>query len=168
MNLNHVIIAGRVTADLTLRTTPSGQSVASMGVATNRSWTTKDGAKQEEVEFHSVVIWGKQAESATTYLKKGQLVLVEGRLATRAWQDKDGHDRKTTEIIAERVEFGPGVNGAPAARPAMSARPKMEKPELAEEETIPVINLDGDEEDIGRSLTQAFGEDEIKPEEIPF
>jgi single-strand DNA-binding protein len=167
MNANHVFIAGRVTADPVLRATPSGQSVVSMGVATNRTWTSKDGQKQEEVEFHNVVVWGRQAESAAAYLKKGQLVLVEGRLATRAWQDKDGHDRKVTEIIAERVESGPGTSNAKAAATVGTAKPRTEKPELAEEEAVPVINLD-EEEGTGRALTPLFPDDGGTPDEVPF
>lgn len=165
MNLNKAIILGRVTADPALRSTKGGQSVATMSVATNRVWIDKGGQKQEDVEFHNIVTWGKQAEVASMYLKKGQLVLVEGRLATRAWTDKNGHDRKATEIIAERLQFGPSASNAkPAAAPL--GRPKAEKPVLAEEELIP---LEGDEEDTGRNLTSAFGDDEeINPEDIPF
>jgi single-strand DNA-binding protein len=167
MNANHVFILGRVTADPVLRTTPSGQSVVSMGVATNRTWTDKQGQKQEEVEFHNVVVWGKQAEYAATYLKKGQLVLVEGRLATRAWQDKDGHDRKVTEIIAEHVEFGPSVNSGKASAPVGTPKPRTEKTELAAEEAIPVDNLDEDE-GTGRTLTPLFPNEESTEDEVPF
>lgn len=165
MNLNKAIILGRVTADPALRNTPGGQSVATMGVATNRLWTDKSGQKQEDVEFHNIVIWGKQAEAASVYLKKGQLVLVEGRLATRGWDDKDGQKHRATEIIAERLQFGPSTgNAKPAVAPL--GRPQGEKPELAAEERIP---LDGNEEDTGRNLRSAFDDDEeIKPEDIPF
>ena len=115
MNLNKVLIVGRVTADLQLRTTATGQSVSSFGVATNRVWTDKAGAKQEETEFHNVVVWGRQAEIAVKFLTKGSLVLVEGRLQTRSWQDKQGQARKSTEIICERLQLGP--------RPSTSSQP---------------------------------------------
>src|SRR5512141_2709221 len=100
MNLNKVLILGRVTADPQLRTTTSGTSVASFSVATNRVWKGKDG-KQEETEFHNIVAWGRTAEIASQFLKKGAMVYVEGRLQTRSWQDKQGQNRKTTEIICE-------------------------------------------------------------------
>src|SRR5664279_1564577 len=118
MNLNKAIILGRVTADPALKSTKGGQSVATMGVATNRLWTDKSGQKQADVEFHNVVIWGKQAEAASVYLKKGQLVLVEGRLATRGGEDKDSQKHRATEIIAERLQFGPSTGSEkPVAAP---------------------------------------------------
>src|SRR5580704_3516846 len=111
MDLNRVILVGRVTADPQLRTTPGGQSVVTIGVATNRTWTDKSGAKQEEAEFHNVVIWGRQAEVAGQYLTKGAMVLIEGRLQTRSWTDKQGQQRKTTEVLAERMQLGPRAAG---------------------------------------------------------
>jgi len=119
MNLNKVFILGRLTADPQLRATPSGQQVASFGVATNRVWTDRGGQKQESTEFHNVVVWGRQAEIVNQFLKKGSLVLVEGRLQTRSWQDKQGQSRKTTEIIAERIQLGPRSNGAGGREPAV-------------------------------------------------
>ena len=107
MNLNKVFIIGRITADPQLRTTPGGQSVTSFSIATNRTWTGKTGNREEEVEFHNVVAWGKQAEIASQFLTKGSLIFVEGRLQTRSWQDKQGQSRKTTEIICERLQLGP-------------------------------------------------------------
>lgn len=107
MNFNKAIIAGRLTQSIELRSTPSNQSVAQMGLATNRTWTEKDGTKQEQTEFHNIVLWGRTAEVCAQYLKKGDTVLVEGRLQTRNWTDKQGQERKTTEIIADRVEFMP-------------------------------------------------------------
>lgn len=139
MNLNKSFVLGRVTADPQLRTTPSGQKVTSFGVATNRVWFDKAGAKQEEAEFHNVVVWGRQAEIATQFLAKGSLVLVEGRLRTRSWKGQDGQDRKTTEIIAERLQLGPRAAGK-------SAQPQQK-------EAVPTIEI---------------GESEVKPEDIPF
>lgn len=111
MNLNKVFILGRVTADPQLRSTAGGQQVTSFSVATNRVWTDKAGQKQESTEFHNVVVWGRQAEVATQFLIKGSLVLIEGRLQTRNWEDKQGQQRKTTEIIAERLQLGPRPSG---------------------------------------------------------
>jgi len=169
MDLNKVILVGRVTADPQVRTTPGGQSVTTIGVATNRTWTDKAGQKQEQTEFHNVVLWGRTAEIAGQYLTKGAMVLIEGRLQTRSWTDKNGQQRKTTEVMAERMQLGPraanagggGGNwqgggkstgaGAPAA--GTSAQDGGDKDAVPSLDEIPVINLE---------------EDEIKPEEIPF
>ena len=147
MNFNKVIIAGRVTADPQLRSTPTGQHVSSFGVATNRVWYNANREKQESVEFHNIVVWGKQAEVAAKFLKKGGLVLVEGRLQTRSWQDKSGVPRKTTEIIAERLQLGPRPGGAPVGDASVA-------PPVAQnrEPEIPTINVD----------------EEINPEDLPF
>src|SRR5689334_6730581 len=106
MNVNKVLIVGRVTAEPQLRTTPSGTSVATFSVATNRVWNGKEG-KKEETEFHNIVAWGRTAEVASQFLQKGAMVFVEGRLQTRSWQDKQGQQRKTTEIICESLQLGP-------------------------------------------------------------
>jgi single-strand DNA-binding protein len=153
MNLNRVIILGRITAAPQLRTTPGGQSVAPVGVATNRAWTDKNGKKQEDVEFHNVVFWGRQAEIASQFLTKGSYVLVEGRLATRGWTDKNGTERRVTEIIAEKVELPPKSFGAPP-----EAKPVAEKGRGLQEPLpdVPVISIGGDEEDNGRSLERLF------------
>lgn len=155
MDLNKAILVGRVTADVQLRATPGGQSVATVGIATNRTWTDKAGQKQQEVEFHSVVFWGRQAEIAGQYLTKGALCLVEGRIRTREWTDKQGGKRKTTEIMAERLQLGPKHQGSFAGQAATpAARATTRKPQGAPDlDEIPVINLE---------------DDEIKPEDIPF
>jgi len=151
MNLNRVIILGRVTADPQLRSTSNGQSVTTLGVATNRTWTDKADKKQEEVEFHNVVIWGKQAEVASQFLTKGSLVLIEGRLVTRSWEDKDGITRKATEIVCENMQLGPKPGtSAPANEGGRKKAPEW-NPKVEPE--IPSINLD---------------EEEINLEDIPF
>src|SRR3989344_2461846 len=111
MNLNKALIIGRITANPELRKTAGGASVTSFGLATNRVWTDQSGAKREETEFHNVVAWGRTAEIASQYLTKGALALVEGRLQTRTWQDKQGANHKTTEIICERLQLGPKPQG---------------------------------------------------------
>lgn len=107
MNYNKVILIGRLTADPELRTTTSGTPVTSFSVATNRYWTDKNGQRQKDTQFHNVVVWGRQAEVVNQFLNKGSLVMVEGRLQTRTWQGNDGQNRRTTEVVAERVQFGP-------------------------------------------------------------
>ncbi|MEK9173435.1 MAG: single-stranded DNA-binding protein [Patescibacteria group bacterium] len=160
MNLNKVILAGRLTAEPQLRTTPSGQSVASFSVATNRVWNDKNGARQEEVEFHNVVVWGKQAEIASQFMAKGALVMIEGRLRTRSWNDKQGAQRKTTEIICERFQLGPRASQGGGAQRQSGSNPvtpaeNSHKDEPPIEE-IPTIDIDGEIKD------------DIKPEDIPF
>ncbi|MCD6194761.1 single-stranded DNA-binding protein [bacterium] len=100
---NRVIIAGNVTKDPELRTTPSGQSVTSFSVATNRKYKDASGELQETTEFHNVVAWGKLAELCTQLLHKGSGVLIEGRLQTRSWEGQDGVKRQTTEIVTENM-----------------------------------------------------------------
>lgn len=107
MNLNKIFIIGNLTRDVTLRNTPSGKSVANFGVATNRVWVNANGQKQQEVEFHNVVVWGKMAELCNQYLSKGRLVFVEGRIRTRSWVDSNEQKRTSTEIISENISFGP-------------------------------------------------------------
>jgi single-strand DNA-binding protein len=139
MNFNKAIILGNVTATPELRTTKSGQPVTRLGIATNRKWTDKSGTKQEEVEFHNVIVWGKQAEIASQYIVKGSLVLVEGRLKTREWTDKDGAPRRATEIICENFQLGPKPESrttAPATKPAPS---KLERPLHVRPEDAPEL-----------------------------
>ncbi len=111
MNFNRVYILGNLTRDPELRQTPSGQSVATFGVATNSFFTDKSGQRQQRAEFHNIVVWGRQAEIASKFLKKGGLVLIEGRLQTRSWQDNQGQTRKSTEIVCERMQLGPRTGG---------------------------------------------------------
>lgn len=146
MNLNKVFIAGRLTADPDLRTTPSGTNVVSFSVATNRVWRDKSGERREETEFHNVVAWGRQAEVVNQFLKKGSLILVEGRLQTRSWEGKDGQTRKTTEIVAERIQLGPKAGVTPPAA-------KSEGVDEVKKEEMPVIDLDSEN---------------INPEDLPF
>ncbi len=107
MNLNKVFLIGNLTRDVNLRTTPSGQSVADFGLATNRVWVDANGQKQQEAEFHNIVVWGKMAELCSQYLAKGRMVFIEGRIRTHSWQDADNQKRYKTEIIAENIQFGP-------------------------------------------------------------
>ena len=115
-SVNKVILVGNLGADPELKYTPSNRPVCNLSVATNEVWKDKAGQKQERVEWHRVNVWGDQAELCSKYLAKGRMVYVEGRIQTRKWQDKEGKDRYTTEVVADRVVFlggqGPGAEGA--------------------------------------------------------
>lgn len=151
MNLNKVIIVGRVTSDPELRTTASGTHVASFSIATNRNWTDKDGQKKEDTEFHNIVAWGRQADVVSQFSKKGSLLLIEGRLQTRSWEGKDGQQRRTTEIVAERVQLGPKPQGTGDNAPKTEEASSSDEAKNAKD--MPVIELDSDD---------------IKPEDLPF
>lgn len=103
-SLNKVLLIGNLTRDPELRYTPQGTAVATMSIATNRSWTNaENGEKTEQVEFHRIVAWAKLAEICGQFLKKGKKIYVEGRLQTRDWTTKDGQKRQTTEIVMESM-----------------------------------------------------------------
>lgn len=113
MNLNKVFLIGRLAADPEMRTTPTGQSVVTLRIATNRVWNNRTtNEKQEQTEFHTVIAWGRLAEIAQKYLLKGQLAFFEGRLQTRNWQGADGVKRYRTEIVAENLQLGPKSAGS--------------------------------------------------------
>ncbi|MEK7066158.1 MAG: single-stranded DNA-binding protein, partial [Patescibacteria group bacterium] len=111
MYFNKAIIIGNLTRDPEMRSMPSGAKVVTLGVATDRVWKDKTGNKQQATEYHNVVVFGKQAETSAQYLKKGQTVLVEGRIQTRSWDGADGVKKYKTEIVADRVQFGPKSAG---------------------------------------------------------
>ena len=152
MNLNKVFILGNLTRDPELRQTPSGQSVCSFGVATNSFFQDKSGQRQQKTEFHNIVVWGRQAEIANQFLKKGGSVLIEGRLQTRSWQDKQGVTHRTTEIISERLQLGPRGTGGGGSSFERNT-PKEEGTDSSGKEELPEIRID---------------EEDIKPEDIPF
>ncbi len=105
MNVNKSMICGRLTVQPQMKSTPSGKSVVSFGLAINRTWSDSAGKKQQSVEFVNVVFWGKNAEVLSQYAVKGQVIFVEGRIATRTY-DKNGEKRYITEIVGERFQFG--------------------------------------------------------------
>lgn len=146
MNLNKVILIGRLTRDPETRALPSGQSLTSFGMATDRFYTDKTGQKQQQTEFHNIVSFGRLAEIASQYLTKGSLVLIEGRLQTRGWKDSSGNQRSRTEIITERIQLGPRSAGKTAPseeKPAASTGDKVPT------EEIPIIE-EGEEIDISK------------------
>jgi single-strand DNA-binding protein len=164
MNLNKVQLIGRLTRDVELRTTPSGQTVATVGLATNRTWNDKSGQKQEKSEFHNIVMWGRLAEIAGQYLSKGQEAYFEGRLETRTYTGKDGVERRATEIVAENMQMGSrpqGGGGGNYNRPTQAAAPQANRVATAQAaaapvaEEIPTINLDEES-------------DEVRLEDVPF
>lgn len=104
-SVNKVILVGNLGSDPELKYTPSNRPVCNLSIATNEVWKDKSGQKQERVEWHRVNVWGDQAEHCSKYLAKGRMVYVEGRLQTRKWQDKEGKDRYSTEVVADRVVF---------------------------------------------------------------
>jgi len=114
MSVNKVILVGNLGQNPELKYTPSGQAVCNLSIATNESWTGKDGTKQEKTEWHRLVLFGKLAELAGQYLQKGRQVYTEGKLQTRSWQDKDGQTKYTTEIVASTLQFLGGNAGAGA------------------------------------------------------
>lgn len=149
-SLNRATILGNLTRDPEVRQTPSGQSVCTFAVATNRTWNDASGTKQEATEFHNVVAWGKLAEICGQYLAKGRKVYVEGRLQTRDWDGQDGIKRYRTEIISENLiildRAGSAVPGTSATSSSGFVPPK---PTPSDDRPL---NLD----------------DEINVEDIPF
>ena len=136
-NLNKVMLIGRLGKDPEVRYTKDGTAVANLRIATSEQWTDKAGEKQERTEWHTVTLWGRQAEVAQQYLGKGRLVYVEGRLETRKWQDQNGQDRYSTEVRANVFQMlDRGEGGGPpregggdrAERPSRSAGPRPSPP----------------------------------------
>lgn len=147
MNLNKVFLIGRLTQDPETRSTPSGQTVCNFSIATNRVWTNRETSqKQEETQYHNIVLWRRLAEIASQYLKKGNLILVEGRIQTRSWQGADGNKRYRTEIIGENIQLGPRTGAPETARREFRQGPEISTKDAAEgkydKEDIPVIEED--------------------------
>lgn len=143
MNLNKVFLLGRLTRDPENKVIPSGQSVTTFGMATDNFFNDKSGQRQQQTEFHNIVIFGKLADVAFQYLKKGSLVLIEGRLRTRSWKDNAGNQRSRTEITAERMQLGPKSSsggGNFSNKEAKDETPKEEIP-IIEEEDIDVKDI---------------------------
>ena len=128
--VNKVILVGNLGRDPEMRYTQAGTPVCRLSVATTRQWTSKQGERQEETEWHRVTVWGKSAEHCNQYLTKGRQVYVEGKLRTSKWQDQNGQDRWTTEVVAFQVSFlggrgegAPGPSSQPRAPSAPSTYP---------------------------------------------
>lgn len=142
MNLNKSFVLGRLTQDPQVKSLPSGDLVASFSVATNRVFYDKNREKHEQAEFHNIVTFGKLAEIAQQYLKQGAMILIEGRLQTRSWEDKDGVKKYRTEIIAEALQMGPKSSNQPRPNNVQQNQPgginPKNKPEKSEED-IPTV-----------------------------
>lgn len=116
MYLNKAFLFGNLTRDPEMKSLPNGNKVTSFSVATNRVYKDAAGNKQEQVEFHNIVVFGRQAETSAQYLKKGQGVMIEGRIQTRSWDDKTTGEKKyRTEVVADAVQFGPKSGGSTSA-----------------------------------------------------
>lgn len=146
MYLNRAMIIGNLVRDPELRSLPSGVKVTTFSVATNRVWNDKDGNKQNATEYHNIVVFGRQAEIVNQYMRKGSSILVEGRLQTRSWE-QDGVKKYRTEIVADRVQFGPRSGGSSSQ--SQREENQDQSSSAPEVETIEYP-------------------DEIDPEEIPF
>ncbi len=179
MNLNKAIIVGRLTADPQVRSTTSGQSVCSFSVATNRVWRDSNKERREDTEFHNVVCWGRQAEIVRQFVTKGSMIMIEGRLKTRSWQDNQGQTRRVTEIICEQLQLGPKPAGAGAPSGSWSNNPSPARPSFTPassadrpappappREEIPTIDIDSQNtEDPTPPPPPA---NEIKDDDLPF
>ena len=167
MNLNKIFLIGRLTQDPEARSTQSGQTVTTLKMATNRVWNDKSGQKQEAVEYHTVVAWARLGEIAAQYLKKGGLVLIEGRMQTRSWVDKENNKRYTTEIIAESLQLGPRSAGTGyESREPMAPRSSMndvKRPSAVSDAEIPII---GEDEPLSAGVEES--EMRVNKEDLPF
>lgn len=151
MYLNKAFVFGNLTRDPELRALPSGMNVCSFSVATNRVYKDRDGKKQEQTDFHNIVVFGRQADTVAQYLKKGSSAFVEGRMQTRSWEGKDGEKKYRTEIVADRVQFGPRGSGSGGAR-------KQGDDDQSQPEEMPSSGGAGIE----------YPKDDINPDDIPF
>jgi single-strand DNA-binding protein len=163
------MLIGNLTRDPELRYTPQGTAVCTMGLATNRSWTTDSGDKREETEFHRIVAWNKLAELCSQLLFKGRRIYVEGRLSTRSWTGTDGAQRQATEVViddmvildSKRADDG-GNNYAPAEEANQPATPEdagqVPPPDDGRAKARPAV----------KAPTQSANSEDVNPEDIPF
>jgi len=152
MYINKAILIGNLTRDPEKRALPNGTVVTSLSLATNRVWKDREGNKQESTDYHNVVVFGRPAETAAQYLKKGQSVYVEGRIQTRSWDDKDGSKKYRTEIVADTVQFGAKAGGAGSSPESSSAGAPT--------------SIASEPADVGGQID--YPTDDINPEDIPF
>lgn len=155
MYINKAILIGNLTRDPEKRALPNGTVVTSLSLATNRVWKDRDGKKQESTDYHNVVVFGRPAETAAQYLKKGQSVYVEGRIQTRSWDDKDGTKKYRTEIVADAVQFGAKAGGTGSYNPDSNNSASSAPTSISSEPT-----------DVGGQID--YPTDDINPEDIPF
>jgi len=181
MNLNKAFVLGNVTRDPEVRSLPSGQQVTNFSIATNRFYTSSAGEKKQDAEFHNIVCFGKLADISSRYLTKGSLVLIEGRIQTRNWQDTAGVKHYKTEIVAESLQLGPrGAGGTPSgaggnsnySRPSATQEPeqsvKQEEIPIIEENYTPPASDKSTDEPKNVSLGEDDAADQIDVKDIPF
>jgi single-strand DNA-binding protein len=156
MYINKVILFGNLTRDPELRALPSGMNVVNFSIATNRVFRDRDGKKQEQTDYHNVVVFGRQADTTNQYLKKGSSVYVEGRLQTRSWDDKASGEKKyRTEVVADRIQFGPKGSGSGGGTRSSGAAQGGGQPDEADMDTSAGPGID-------------YPKDDINPDDIPF
>ena len=150
--LNNATIIGNLTRDPEMKSLPSGMKVTSFSIATNRTWKSESGEKKEAVDYHNIVVFGRQAETSAQYLKKGSQAMVEGRLQTNSWDDAtSGKKMQRTEIVAENVQFGSHADSKP--------KPKAKPSEPSDAEMNQLVT--------GKAAIE-YPEEDINPEDIPF
>lgn len=163
-SLNKVLLIGNLTRDPELRYTPTGAAVCTIGLATNRYWTTESGEKKEEVEYHRVVAWNKLAELCSQLLTKGRKIYVEGRLRTNTWQAQDGSQRTTTEVIIEDMilldskRTGPGDEGAETRDVTEPPKTSVQQPQTQTSKQVKKVQKTKSESET----------EEVNLDDIPF
>ena len=161
-SLNKVTLIGNLTRDPELRYTPTGAAVCTIGLATNRSWTTDSGEKKEETEFHRVVAWGKLAEICSQFLVKGRKIYVEGRLRTSTWNAQDGTQRQSTEIVIEDMII------LDSKRPVGEAGEVHETPQETHAEQSETPTQTTAKEETPKQSTPVAPTENVNPDDIPF
>jgi len=148
MYINKAILFGNLTRDPELRALPSGMNVCNFSIATNRVYKDRDGKKQEQTDFHNIVVFGRQADTVNQYLKKGSSAYIEGRMQTRSWE-QNGEKKYRTEVIADSVQFGPRGSGGGTGGSKQDEQPM---------------------DDAGPSSGPGidYPKDDINPDDIPF
>ncbi len=154
MYLNKAFLFGNLTRDPEMKSLPNGNKVTSFSLATNRVYKDAAGAKQEQVEYHNIVVFGRQAETSAQYLKKGQGVMIEGRIQTRSWDDKTTGEKKyRTEIVADAVQFGPKSGGSTSAEGFTGATAPTSSASAAQAADLGTID---------------YGDSNVNIDDIPF
>ena len=159
-SLNKVMLIGNLTRDPELRYTPSGSAVCTFSIATNRSWSTDQGEKKEETDFHRIVAWNKLAELCSQFLVKGRKVYVEGRLTTRSWTAQDGQQKSTTEIVINDMLLIDNQRTAGETTEVQTSVPTIAKSE-GKAESKPEETMADIAEDVS-------SDDQVAPDDIPF
>ena len=163
-SLNKVQLIGNLTRDPELRYTPTGAAVCTLGLATNRTWTTESGEKKEETEFHRVVAWNKLAELCSQLLTKGRKIYVEGRLRTNTWQAADGTSRSSTEIVIEdMIILDSRRVGGPAAEAAGEGKASSPAATMTPAPASAAPTATSSKKKGAKSETE-----EVNPDDIPF